>query len=252
MTVARGNALAWSAALHTLGIGLAGWATHGRYHEPRPTLELHTTRAYALHYLTLLPPKPPPEPRPTRATTGVRRPAPLPQAAAAPVRLEPPRRPLKVEELPPGEVAGIGQTVARPAAEPPPRAVRGVDRPAALVAAAGSACPELPVPGDRARREVAVTVAFVVDTNGKVDPSELRVIESPGRPPSGRRFYPRIYVVGARVARHPSRVDPAGYDSMVTRAVTSHVAGLTFRPALSDGRPVRSTVLVACQRAPDG
>jgi hypothetical protein len=41
--------------------------------------------------------------------------------------------------------------------------------------------------------------------------------------------------------------DPAGYDSVVTAEVASHVTGLVFRPAMRDGRAIRSTVLVSCQ-----
>jgi hypothetical protein len=89
-----------------------------------------------------------------------------------------------------------------------------------------------------------------VDTSGKVDPSKLRVIQSPGREPTGRRFYPRIYVVGTRAGPAEGHLDPARYDSVLTQAVTSHIAGLRFRPALVGGRPVRSTVLVACHRSP--
>ena len=129
-------------------------------------------------------------------------------------------------------------------------APRGAYQAAALVTAAGSACPDLPVPREWGGREISVAVAFVVDTAGKVDPSRLRVVESPGRQPAGRGFYPRIYVVGTKAGASPGRVDPARYDSVVTQAVTSHIAGLRFHPALVGGRPVRSTVLVACHRSP--
>ena len=37
------------------------------------------------------------------------------------------------------------------------------------------------------------------------------------------------------------------YDSVVTRDVRQHIAALQFRPALRDGRPIRSSVLVSCQ-----
>jgi hypothetical protein len=270
MVVSRGSAIAWSAALHTLGIGLAGWATHGLYHEPAPAIELRTTRAHALHYLTLLPPKPQPELKSSPAAATVRRPAPPRRSEPTPVRIprethralpvprlmehrrESPRPSLKVEVLEPGAVAGVIQTGTSHAAAPPPPIARGVDRPAGLIAAAGSACPELRLPADWSRREVAVAVAFVVDTNGKVEPSGLEVVESPGRPASRRPFYPRIYVVGAKAGREPGRIGPADYDSVAIDAVTSHMVRLTFRPALSDGSPVRSTVLVACHWSPGG
>jgi hypothetical protein len=121
---------------------------------------------------------------------------------------------------------------------------------ATLVTPAGSACPELPVPPEWDGREVSVAVAFVVDTTGKVDPSRLHIVESPGRHPDGRGFYPRIYVVGTRAGPSSSRMDPARSDSVLTDAVTRHVSALRFRPALVGGRPVPSTVLVACHRSP--
>jgi hypothetical protein len=131
-----------------------------------------------------------------------------------------------------------------------PAVLRGVYRAATLVTSAGSACPKLPVPPEWGGREVSVAVAFVVDTSGKVDASRLQIVESPGRQSAGRGFYPRIYVVGTRAAANPGRVDPARYDSLVTHAVTKHVEALQFRPALVGGKPVRSTVLVACHRSP--
>jgi hypothetical protein len=92
-------------------------------------------------------------------------------------------------------------------------------------------------------------MAFVVDTNGMVDRTTLRVIESPSRPQSDHRFRAHIYVVGAKVQPQPGSVDPAAYDSVVTREVASHVADLMFRPALRAGQTVRSTVLISCQTA---
>jgi hypothetical protein len=92
-------------------------------------------------------------------------------------------------------------------------------------------------------------VAVVVDSTGRVDPAAMRVIESPARAPSRRSYYPRIYVVGARLNERPARVEPGAYDTVVTGAVTSHIAGLVFYPAVKDGRPVRSTVLIACHHS---
>jgi hypothetical protein len=121
---------------------------------------------------------------------------------------------------------------------------------ATLVTPAGSACPELPAAPAWDGREVTVAVAFVVDTSGKVDPSRIHIVESPGRQPTGRGFYPRIYVVGIKAGGTWGDVDPARYDSLVTTAVTRHIAALQFRPALVGGRPVSSTVLVACHQSP--
>jgi hypothetical protein len=121
---------------------------------------------------------------------------------------------------------------------------------ATLVTPAGSACPELPVPPEWNGREVSVAVAFVVDTSGRVDPSRIQTVESPGRQSAERQFYPRIYVVGTKAGPVRGGANPASSDSVVTQAVTSHIAALRFRPALVGGRPVRSTVLVACHHSP--
>jgi hypothetical protein len=158
-----------------------------------------------------------------------------------------------VRELAPGVTVAAVPEIApptEPAPEAGPPVLRGVYHAATLVTPAGSACPELPVPPEWDGREVSVAVAFVVDTTGKVDPSRLHIVESPGRRPDGRGFYPRIYVVGTRAEASTSRVDPARYDSVVTDVVTRHVSALRFRPALVGGRPVQSTVLVACHRSP--
>lgn len=158
----------------------------------------------------------------------------------------PPGRSLPVRELAPGAVAtAIPRAAALPPQPPPLR--HDVDRGAALVAPAGSACPELPLPEAWADRRIAVAIAVVVDTNGTVDRSALRVVEAPGQEASDRSFYSRIYVVGAR-SRVAGRGEPTDYASVVTEAVTTHVGGLVFRPAQKEGRPVRSTVLIACQR----
>ena len=266
MAVSRGHALVLSAAVHSVGLGVAGWASHGQY-RAATSVELRTTRASTVTFLSLVPPEPRPvtRPRPARQPERASHPAAQPAVPAAPIPragpteqsqpvassepATPTNSTLRVQELAPGvTVAAI------PVRPPPPEsdtaAPRGVYQAAALVTPAGSACPELPVPSKWGGRPVSVAVAFVVDTSGKVDPSQLRVIQSPGREPTGRRFYPRIYVVGTKAGPAADHLDPAGYDSLLTRAVTSHIAGLRFRPALVGGRPVSSTVLVACHRSP--
>ena len=277
MPVPRGYALALSAAFHTAGLGAAGWATSGRYHEPSGPIEVQATPAYALTFLTLAPPRPRPVPqvRPRQAPARVHRearppagPAPSasdlgatggqrPATVSVPVTATtgPANSPLRTQELAPGvTVAAIPLTPApaETGPEPGPSAPRGPYQAAALVTSAGSACPELPAAPGLGGREVSVAVAFVVDTSGKVDPSRIHVVESPGRRPGGRGFYPRIYVVGTKAGPTGGRVDPALYDSLVTHAVTTHIAALRFRPALVGGRPVRSTVLVACHQSPGG
>jgi hypothetical protein len=269
MPVSRGHALLCSAALHTLGIGVAGWTSYGHYRSPAETLELHTTRAYALHFLTLTRPKPQPEPRrrslarpqqpvrpPEDRAAGPRAPEPtLPAAALARTVGVTQKRlpsPLDIRELSPGatvEVVGESPAPApRLVAAPPP--VHGVDRAAALVTPAGSACPDLPLPETWSRRNVAVAVALEVDSSGAVDRSKLHVVQSPGRDGTERQYYPRIYVVGAKAGRSTGVVDPAAYDSVLTGAVEGHVASLRFTPAMRDGRPVSSAVLIACHWSP--
>jgi hypothetical protein len=276
MPVSRGYALALSAALHTAGLGVAGWATYGQYREPAGPVEVQATLAYPLAFLTLAPlePRPVPEPRALRAPARVRREArapvapspsasvpgttggPRPSAALqqATAATGPATSPLRTQELAPGvTVAAIPMTPppAETGPESGPPVPRGVYQAAALVTPAGSACPELPAAAPEwDGREVSVAVAFVVDTSGKVDPSRIHIVESPGRQPAGRGFYPRIYVVGTKAGPGRAGVDPARYDSLVTHAVTSHIAALQFRPALVGGRPVRSTVLVACHQSP--
>lgn len=162
----------------------------------------------------------------------------------------PPVSSLQIRELAPGAVAAVTPAPPpEPSPEPgPPPLARGVDRAAALVTPAGSACPALPLPDLEMRREVVVAVAFVVDTSGRVERSGVRLVESPRHQLGGRGYYPRIYVVGTKAGRDAQRVHPAGYDSMVSHVMASHVAALRFEPALVDGRPVRSTVLVACHQ----
>jgi hypothetical protein len=190
----------------------------------------------------------------------------MPTVADAGTRGEPQRSTLQVQELSPGTIAGIGLVTPTPGSDaapgrglagklglPAPRLGeaaplrRGLDRVAELVSGAGSACPELWRPATWANREVAVAVAFVVDTNGRVDRQTLRVIESPNRPQTENRVHSHIYIVGATVRDDRNRLNPAAYDSLVTHEVASHVADLLFRPALSEGRAIRSTVLVSCQ-----
>jgi hypothetical protein len=273
------GALASSAALHAFGFALLGWVTRGEYPVAAPPA-LHTTRAYALHYLVLTRPHPHPHPHlETRAEPRLERPtvsrlepvipvivpASLPSTPDSGSSSEPARS-FQIHELPPGQVAGVGQIIATSGsdvpAEPgltgelgfrvpgpgefgPPE--RGVDRVAELMVGAGSACPELRPPVALAHRGLAVTVAFVVDTRGMVDRTTLRVIESPGRPQTEHRFQSHIYVVGAKVRPDRGHIDPAAYDSVVSNEVASHVADLVFRPALKGGRKVRSTVLISCQ-----
>lgn len=272
-------AFAWSTALHAFGFALMTWVTRGEYQSPAPTV-LHTSRAYALHYFVLSRSRPQPrpeirpEPQPQRPPVSrpqsvipMKAQVPPPVTIPAPAsRSEPTPSPLQIRELAPGAVAGVGQVIAGsgPDASPGPGLLgrlgfrvpgpgevgppqHGLDRVAELMAGAGSACPELRPPVALAHRGLAVTVAFVVDTHGVVDRSTLRVIESPGRPQTEHQFQSHIYVVGARVRPDRGQIDPTAYDSVVSHEVANHVADLAFRPALKEGRTVRSTVLISCQ-----
>src|SRR5207247_11457408 len=106
------------------------------------------------------------------------------------------RRPaLQAEALAPGATVGIGRIIPTAHSDSaagrglagmfgfrvPTTGVgparRGLDRAAELVDGAGSACPELRAPAGRTTPQSAVSVAFVVDTNGAVEPATLQVIE---------------------------------------------------------------------------
>jgi hypothetical protein len=124
----------------------------------------------------------------------------------------------------------------------------GGTRVAELLTPDGTACPSLRRPPAWGQRDLTVSVAFVVDQRGFVDRRSLRVVQSPERPQTDYHYYPHIYAVSST-----GRVDgklrdvAAAYDSVVTDDVVSHVADLLFRPALRDGQPISSTVLVSCQ-----
>jgi hypothetical protein len=263
-----------STAVHLIAVALAVWATRGGYRGSPSLLELKTTRAYAVSYVVMARPEiraeAKPERRPARRSGRV---IPPKQAITPPSKAldlgakgEAAESWIQVHELPPGQVAGIGQVITTAASDASPgsgllgrlgfrvpgesevgTANRGIDRVAELPMGAGSACPELRVPAQWAAQALAVTVAFVVDTNGKVDRSTMQVLESPGRPQTEHRYHSHIYVVGATVRTDPRHIEPAVYDSLVTHEVASYVADLAFRPALKQGRVVRSTVLISCQ-----
>jgi hypothetical protein len=264
-----------SVVLHVLGFALAGWTTQGRHRTLISGPAEHMTRAHAIHYLVLTRPPTRPEPRPDRRppsppgpVASVRASATLPgseNVLDSASQSVPRRSALQTEELPPGAIVGMGQIIPTPHSDStggrglagmlgfrmpttgigPAR--RGLDRVAELVGRTGSACPELRTPAAWTKRQFAVALAFVVDTNGAVDPATLRVVESPGRPQTEHRVHSHIYVVGATVRVDTRRINPAAYDSVLTEEVASHVAGLVFRPALRQGRAIRSNVLVSCQ-----
>jgi hypothetical protein len=139
-------------------------------------------------------------------------------------------------------MTGRGPANGRPARIVGP----GADRGAELLSEVASACPALPKPAWTGR-EVAVSVGFVVDTNGTVDPGTLQVVRSPVRPRYHQPVYSHIYTVATAVRDAPDRLDLVAYDSLVTRQVADHVVELAFRPALREGQAIRSTVLVSCQ-----
>jgi hypothetical protein len=276
-----------SLAVHALGFALVGWAAHGKAGTAFSPSPQQVTRAYAVRYLALnsLPVRPAAssERRPSMRSapvTPVRPWATLPSDGSvaesasqrAPLSTPPiasqtvPHPPtLKAEALAPGATAGIGEIVPTshsdltggrgfagmlgfrgPATAVEP-ARHGLDRLPELVGGTGSACPEPRPSGAGAGQQSAVAVAFVVDTNGRVDPATLQVIESPDQPRTDHRFHTRVYVVGASLRVDHGRIPPTASDSVITKEVASHVAGLVFRPALRADRVVRSSVLVSCQ-----
>jgi len=125
---------------------------------------------------------------------------------------------------------------------------RGGSQVAELLTAAGTACPSLRRPPSWKERDVTVSIAFVVDQRGIVEPRTLRVVQSPERPQTDYRYYSHIYAVSS-TARIDGKLRDlaAAYDSVMTDEVMSHVANLLFRPATRDGQPIPSTVLVSCQ-----
>jgi len=276
-----------SVALHALGFALVGWATHTSFRTPMSTAPQQAARAYAVRYLVLNRPPTRLGPRPERRRPGLPAPVAPVMAlatlasvvnvvnAASPIAPErapesappsAPRRPaFEAEALAPGATVATGQIIAPADSGPtggrgvaamlgfqaPTIGVEpagdGVDRVPELVGGASSACPEPRPPGPGTSRQSAVTVAFVVDTNGAVDRPTLEVLESPGQPRTDHRFHARVYVVGASMRVDAGRILPAANDSVLTEEVASHVAGLAFRPALREGQAIRSTVLVSCR-----
>jgi hypothetical protein len=267
-----------SLAVHALGFALLGWATRGQFGTAISTPPQQVSRAYAVRFLVLN--RPPTRLNGPPTTPGRRpehrppRPVALARASAVPsgrvnvvesespsAAQDPPQMPqqsalrpasLETEALAPGVTVGVGQIISTPRSDStggrglvePAR--HGLDRLPELVGGASSACPELGPPA-RTKPQSAVAVAFVVDTNGRVDRATLQVIESPGRPRTDHGFHARVYVVGASLRMDRGRSPPAADDSVLTEAVASHVAGLVFRPALREDRVIRSTVLVSCQ-----
>jgi hypothetical protein len=119
---------------------------------------------------------------------------------------------------------------------------------AELIGPVATACPALRRADSEQHRQVTVSIGFVVDVHGVVDPVTLHVVESPAKPQTEHRLYGHMYAVaiGARVDPALPQAEPV-YDSVVTRDVRQHIAALRFRPALRDGLPIRSSVLVSCQ-----
>jgi hypothetical protein len=125
---------------------------------------------------------------------------------------------------------------------------RGTSRVAELLTNPGEACPELRRPAHLdSEVDLEVAVKFVVDSQGAVDRTTLRVVNAPGTPAIPPGFIPHIYAVGgtARVDRSLPEALPQ-YGAIVAGDLLRHVASLRFRPGARNGRPIRSSVLVAC------
>jgi hypothetical protein len=159
--------------------------------------------------------------------------------------------------LMPGEMVGIGNLGPEGPGDNKPAppteggiAGRGRMQVAELVSPAGTACPTLhrPTDWDGSADGFVVAVAFVVDSTGVVDPATLRVVQSPNRVRIAGEFYSHIYAVSGTAETDPSLRQTGGeWDSLAVDDVRRHVKYLAFRPALRDGRPERSTVMVSCQ-----
>ncbi len=254
---------------------------------PPPVLHVSRAHVVHYVFLPPDPPEPTPQPerrpasrtRPVALITDPNTPSSVTSATDEGSQTAPPQRPLLVAELPFDSIAGVGPGITggpdaatgpglygRLGFRPPGAAGRGrgsdlrplladgeptrrgLSRVAELLSGAGTACPELRRPPGRPEREVAVAIAFVVDTSGAVDPATLQVIESPDRLRTEHRYYSHIYAVStsARIDGHLRDI-AAGYDSVLTDEVANHIRGLRFRPAMQQGRVVRSMVLVSCQ-----
>jgi hypothetical protein len=185
-----------SAGVHGLVLALAAWSPNGR---PPPTTVVpseEVTRSFALYYLPP-PPAPPVAQQPAPPAADVEPALPSPPAPAE----LPPIPVLSLDGPPSGRTAlaafGAGaepgferMTDRGPADGRPARIVGpGADRGAELLSEVASACPALPKPGWTGR-EVAVSVGFVVDTNGTVDSGTLQVVRSPVRPRNHQRSIP--------------------------------------------------------------
>jgi hypothetical protein len=131
---------------------------------------------------------------------------------------------------------------------------RGASRVAELLAIPSEACPELRRPAHLdSEVELEVAVKFVVDSLGAVDRTTLRVVKAPGTPPMAPEFIPHIYAIGgtARVDRSLPEALPQ-YGAIIANDLLRHVARLRFRPGTRNGRPSRSSVLVACSAVRSG
>ena len=240
-----------SAAVHGLVLALAAWSPDGRPQPATVAPEQRATRSFALYYLD-------PPPAPTVAERPGQPPSePDPSRPSAPVPAEfPPIPVLSLNRLPSGPTArtafaaraepGFERTTIRRSAAALPAPRHGVDRGAELLSEVASACPDLRKPAWTGS-DVAVSVGFVVDTNGTVDSRTLQVVRSPARPQTDHSVYSHIYTVATGARDDPDRLGPAAYDSLMTRDVAAHVMDLAFRPALREGQAIRSTVLVSCQ-----
>jgi hypothetical protein len=145
---------------------------------------------------------------------------------------------------------GSGDNQPAPPAPQTPMPGRGRMKVAELVTPAGTACPVLYRPPDWSGSPdgFVVAVAFVVDSRGAVDPTTLRVVQSPRGVRIRGEFFSHIYAVSGIARTDPSlSYSEAVWDSAATEDLRRHVTHLVFRPAQRDGRPERSTVMVSCQ-----
>jgi hypothetical protein len=126
----------------------------------------------------------------------------------------------------------------------------GDSRVVELVGPPGAACPQLrQPPGWHSPRGIlVVAVVFAVDSRGRVAPESIRVVEPATGPRLADGYFSHGYVVGQNTSvDHNLRKDDTGWGTEVTDEVVRHVSMLAFHPAMRNGQPERSTVLVSCQ-----
>jgi hypothetical protein len=274
------SAAGFSLSLHVGVVALAVAGT-GRWIPPQPApITMPQANIGTVTYVAVVPSAHPPGRSPGRAAPRISRSrSAAPSESHRPLPRLPPFRPAVLTlpapvyrlalrtgaiELVTGEKLGSADRVGteRKGDEAGQHAVamsadtgrRGTSRVAELLTIPGKACPELRRPAHLdSEVDLDVAVKFVVDSLGAVDRTTLQVVKAPGTPAIAPGFIPHIYAVGgtARVDRSLPEALPE-YGAIVADDLLRHVANLRFRPGTRNGRPTRSSVLVACSAERSG